>query len=191
MNRKSLAFTVKEYRDRVQKVQAIIKTCGLDGLLLHNLASICYLTGFESLSVHKFWVCLVRPEGDPLLLIQDFESYNSQWGCWVTEIETFGVTADPIPALRQLLHDQKLDRKKLGIELGILSSLSAQGFVRLQEVLPRVRFEDATRIVPRVMAVKSPTDLPAEPEKRSGPRRIVPWGVCGQPNTKTKGPCDL
>lgn len=158
-NRKSLAFSVPEYRSRVQKVQTLISKQGWDGLLLHNLASICYLTGFESLSVHKFWACLVLPEGNPILLVQDFESVNAQWGCWVERIETFGVMADPIVALKELLHELRLDRKKLGIELGILASLSAQGYVRLQESLPRVRFEDGTRVVPRVMAIKSPAEI--------------------------------
>lgn len=159
MNRKTLAFSLKEYRERTNRVQALVRAQGWDGLLLHNLASICYLTGFESLSVHKFWTCLVLPEGDPILLVQDFESYNSQWGCWLSQIQTFGVTADPMVALQRLLQDLRLDRKKLGVELGILSSLSAQGYVKLQTALPRARFEDATRVVPRVMAVKSHAEI--------------------------------
>lgn len=156
---KNLAFTVQEYRGRVAKVQKAINAFGWDGLLLHNLASICYLTGFQSLSVHKFWTCIVLPEGDPILLSQDFESYNAQWGCWLTHIETFEVFADPVAALRDLLKKMKLDRKKLGIELGTWSSLTAQGYLKLQQTVPKATFEDATDIVPRVQAVKSPTEI--------------------------------
>lgn len=159
MPSKNLAFTIQEYRGRVAKVQQAISARGWDGLLLHNLASICYLTGFESLSVHKFWTCIVLPEGDPILLSQDFESYNALWGCWLSKIETFEVFADPIAALRDLVKKLKLDRKKLGIELGTWSSLTAQGYLKLQEVLPKAKFEDATALVPSVQAVKSAAEV--------------------------------
>ena len=50
---KRLAFTVEEYRARVVKVQKALADQDLDALLVHNMASICYLTGLESIAAHK------------------------------------------------------------------------------------------------------------------------------------------
>src|SRR5262245_54807207 len=55
---KHLAFSVAEYRGRVAKVQQLMVKRGLEGLLLHNMASVCYVTGVESIAVHKYWLCL-------------------------------------------------------------------------------------------------------------------------------------
>lgn len=159
MRPKSLAFSRAEYRDRLQRAQAALAASGCDALLLHNLASICYLTGFESLAVHKFWVCIVLPTGDPILLVQDFESHNAQYGCWVTNLHTFGVAERPLPVLVRLLQKLRLDRKRLGIELGFLSTLNAQGYVWLVEQLPRAKFVDATPVVPRLRAIKSVAEI--------------------------------
>src|SRR5688572_21399793 len=46
---RKLSFTVEEYRDRVKKVQREMAKVGMDALLSHNFASICYLTGFQSI----------------------------------------------------------------------------------------------------------------------------------------------
>ena len=49
-------------------------------VLAYNMASICYLTGLESIAVHKYWLCLVPAAGDPVLLTQDFEKRRSGVG---------------------------------------------------------------------------------------------------------------
>src|SRR5262245_61342926 len=147
---KRLAFSVTEYRERVAKVQKEMSRRGLEGLLAHNLASVCYLTGMESIAAHKYWVCLVPASGDPVLLAQDFESHNARLSSWLEQTETYGLGADPLDATRQLLQSQKLDRKTLGVEMGVLSSLSAQDYLRLREVVPRARLIDATNLVPAV-----------------------------------------
>jgi Xaa-Pro dipeptidase len=132
---------------------------GLDGLLVHTMAGICYLTGLESFAVHKYWLCLVPASGDPVLLTQDFESYNARLYSWVKDVKTYAIGADPIDATRVLLKEYRLDRKTLGVDLGSLSSLSAEGYERLRAALPHAGLVNATELVPGVAAVKSPAEV--------------------------------
>jgi len=156
---KRLAFSVAEYRERVARVQKEMSRRGLEGLLAQNLASVCYLTGVESIAAHKYWLCLVPASGDPVLLAQDFESHNARLSSWLEQTETYALSADPVGATRRLLQSQKLDKKTLGVEMGVLSSLSAQDYLRLREAVPKARLVDATNLVPAVAAVKSPAEI--------------------------------
>jgi Xaa-Pro dipeptidase len=157
MNR--LAFTISEYRTRVRKAQQAMAAQGLDGLLVHNMAGICYLTGLESIAVHKYWLCLVPAAGDPLLLTQDFESYNIRISSWLKIAATYAIGADPVAATKTLLQSAKLDGKKLGVEMGPLSSLSLRDYLRLKTLLPKANFIDATALVPSIAAIKSPAEI--------------------------------
>lgn len=156
---KRLAFTVEEYRARVAKVQKSLVDQKLDGLLVNNMASICYLTGLESIAVHKYWLCVVPMEGDPVLLSQDFESHNALVSSWVDQVETYGIVDDPVAATARLLQARGLDQKRLGIELGSLSSLSVQNYLRLREAVPKATLVDATDLVPCVASIKSPAEI--------------------------------
>lgn len=159
MPAKQLAFTVSEYQARVRKVQQALAAKGLAGLLVDNLASICYLTGLESFAVHKYWLCLLPAVGDPILLTQDFESHNALLYSWVKQVETYALFTDPVKATVDLLKAQKLDGKSLGIELGPLSSISIQDYLRLREALPKAKLIDATNVVPCVGGIKSPAEI--------------------------------
>lgn len=154
-----LAFTVEEYRARTGQVQAVMAAKQLDAMLCYNMASICYLTGLESIAAHKYWLCLVPAAGDPVLLMQDFESHNASLSSWIEQIETYGIFADPVAATGGLLKTRKLDAGRLGMELGALSSLSTQDFLRLRELLSAAKLVDATDVVPCVAAIKSPAEI--------------------------------
>ena len=156
---KQLAFSVEEYRGRVAVVQQALAQHGLDALLVYNPASICYLTGLESIAVSKYWLCLLPAGGDPLLLTQDFESHNAQLSSWIDEVETYGIVADPVQATQRMLQARGLDGKVLGVELGPLSSLSTQDYLRLRQAVPAARLVDAGEIVPCAAAIKSPAEI--------------------------------
>ena len=66
---KQLAFTVQEYRERVEKVQREMAAKHLDGLLLHSMPNICYMTGMQSLALDKYYLVVVPRSGDPVLVI--------------------------------------------------------------------------------------------------------------------------
>ncbi len=153
------AFTVAEYRRRVASVQDAMAAADLDVLLAHSMASVCYLTGLESFAVHKYWLAAVPRSGDPILLVQGFESLNASIGCWITDVVTYDLQADHVTATAELLSDRGFDGGRLGIELGPLTSLTPHDYVRLGELLPRASFTDAAPLISSVRAIKSAAEI--------------------------------
>ncbi len=47
----------------------------------------------------------------------------------------------------------------MGVEIGALSSLSTQDYLRLREALPAARLVNATEIVPCAALIKSPAEI--------------------------------
>src|ERR1700722_9879086 len=108
---RNLSFTVEEYRARVRKVQTAIAETPLDGLLCHDVASTCYLTGFQSIiGAGKYVMTFVPREGDPVLVAQDFEMYNASISCWLEKEgkRAYRLFDDPITTTSQLLFERGL-----------------------------------------------------------------------------------
>jgi Xaa-Pro aminopeptidase len=153
-----LAFSPEEYRARVRAVQARLAGQGLDALLCHAFPNICYLTGFETVAAHKYFMLALRPEGDPILLSQDFEAHNALVSAWTGRPVTYPVWGDGIDASRDLLQQLGLADKRLGVDYEA-SSLTAARWLRLREALPRAVFVDASGLVEGVRVVKSPAEV--------------------------------
>jgi Xaa-Pro aminopeptidase len=66
-----LAFSVEEYRSRLDQAQARMVARRLDALLVSNRADLCYLTGMESLHLLAHIVAIIPAAGDPILVASD------------------------------------------------------------------------------------------------------------------------
>ena len=153
-----LAFSVDEYRARVAAVQRCIAAAGIDALLCHTFPNICYLTGFETIGAHKYYLLIVRPEGDPVLLTQDFEAHNGRVSSWLSDFATYPVWADPIGVSRDLLASLGLAEGRLGVEMDA-TTLTPHTWGRLREALPNATFVDATGTVEALRLIKSPAEV--------------------------------
>ena len=158
---KSLAFPVSEYRRRAVRVQALMAEQGIDVLLATTIATVCYLSGLESVSPHKYWLVAVPRSGDPVILCQDFESHNALLSSWLPPEFQYGLLEDPIAATARLVAKLGATRGVIGVELAIPSSLSAQGYLRLRDALPDATLKDASDCVPQAMAIKSDVEIAA------------------------------
>ncbi|MBM3261907.1 MAG: aminopeptidase P family protein [candidate division Zixibacteria bacterium] len=155
----SLSFSTDEYRARVAAVQHRIAEAGLDALLCHSFPNICYLTGFETVGAHKYFMLVIRPEGEPSLLTQDFEAHNGRISSWLTDtIVPHSLWDDPIDASRDLLCLLKLEHGRLGVEMDA-TTLTPDRYRRLCAALPDATLIDASGTVEDVRLIKSPTEL--------------------------------
>ncbi|MCX5658525.1 MAG: Xaa-Pro peptidase family protein [Planctomycetota bacterium] len=156
---KSLAFDLAEYHRRVAAVQAAMAERDLDLLLATTMASICYLTGLESVAPHKFWLVAVPRSGPPVLLCQDFESHNALLGSWIDATYLYGVGEEPIALAAKLVNDLGARAGRIGTEQSNYTSLSIADYLRLKSLLPAATLAEATDLVPRVMAIKSAPEI--------------------------------
>lgn len=155
---KSLSFPVAEYEARLRRVQAAMARADIDVLLCHNVAGICYLTGFESVQWYKYTLAVVPRQGAPILLAQDFEMANACATVWCDDWVTYPCYSDPIAVTRDLLRARGLDRLRLGIELNRWS-LSVPVYQQLCAALAGATLVDATALLEQEMRVKSPAEI--------------------------------
>jgi Xaa-Pro dipeptidase len=160
LNHRELAFSQGEYERRAAAVQEAMLRAGIDVMLATTLASVCYLSGIESVSPHKLWAVAVPKTGKPRLFCQDFESHNARLSSWLQPEFKYPVVGDAIGPLAGMLKEIGAGGARIGTETAYCwSSLSVQGFLRLKEMLPGATFVDATDCVGRVMAIKSPPEI--------------------------------
>ncbi len=112
-----IAFPIEEYEHRVTRARDEMSKLGLDALLLHDLPSICYLSGYESWNTTGYYALLLPREGQPSLVLWKSEQGNALLSSWVTNHATFPTGANPIDTTIELLRTSKLDRGRVGIEL--------------------------------------------------------------------------
>lgn len=155
---RDLSFPTAEYELRLRKVQAAMAAAGIDVLLCHSVASICYLTGFESAQWSKYTMAVVTPDGPPILLAQDFEMANACATVWCSDWVTYPCHADPIATTRELLRARGWDRRRLGVELNRWS-LAVPTYLQLREAFAGTALVDATALMERVLRVKSPAEI--------------------------------
>ena len=71
-----LTFPLEEYRSRYRRVQRMITGAGLDYLVSTYLPPICWITGYETLASAAPVALVIPAEGEPTLMIDDFEAFN-------------------------------------------------------------------------------------------------------------------
>ncbi len=156
----TLSFPTQEYGRRVRAVQQQAQRLDLDVMLATTMASVCYLSGIESVSPHKFWLVAVPREGAPLLFCQDFESHNAAISSWLPAEFTYPVGEDSVSYVVAMLRKLGFASARIGLESGYCwSSLSVQMYARMKQMLPDAEFVDATEAVSRAMSIKSAVEI--------------------------------
>jgi Xaa-Pro dipeptidase len=157
--KQSLAFELGEYHRRVVGVQARMRELGVDLMLATTMASVCYLSGLESVSPHKLWLVAVPASGTPEVLCQDFESHNALLDSWIVPGFMYGVGQEPIATVAGMVRKMGFERARIGLEECNYTSLSIADYDRLKGLLPGARFVEATDCVQRVMSIKSAPEV--------------------------------
>ena len=151
-------FSEEEMRARRVKAAAAVAGAGLDGLLMFKQESMYYLTGYDSFGFSLFQ-CLVMDAGGRVALLTRLPDLRQ--ARHTSDVEDVRIWhevegADPMADLRALLAEMGLAGGKLGVELDSYG-LKAHWWERLKGSLGAFcAFEDASTLVDRLRAVKSP-----------------------------------
>jgi Xaa-Pro dipeptidase len=157
---REMAFSDAEYRERLARVRRAMAAEGLDLLLLHHLPSVCYLTGYQT-PVSDWYNCLLVPLDGPLSLqVCDFEVGLALVHTTVERILSvrWNRMDEAAAQLVDLLGETGLEGRRVGIEPR-RTGLNAHTYQLLRDRFPRAEFRDASDLVPRLRAVKSPAEL--------------------------------
>jgi len=153
-------FSKQEMSARRERLVAAMAAEGLDGLLLFAQESMYWLTGYDSFGFCFFQCLYVSIDGRTALLTRSADLRQAERTSNIRDIRIWkdGLGADPTQDLRTLLDDLAA-RGRLGVEYDSYGLTHYNGR-RLEAALnPNVELIDASGLVPRLRAAKSPEEL--------------------------------
>jgi len=164
---KELAFPAEEYFRRMAAVQARMAEQGIDVLCCFNIASSCYLTGYDSHMAPTYQVTVLPAEGKPVFTCAELEAPVVNLHAVTEDVRVFDWTraSDTATWLGELLIDLGFGEKRIGIELkndenfAVGRAADAATYIRLKEMLPGAEIVDATRLVLEERLIKTEAEL--------------------------------
>ncbi|AGB73666.1 MULTISPECIES: M24 family metallopeptidase [Rhizobium] len=157
---KFTAFEQKDYNYRVQRVREKMAQAEIDVLLVTDLSNICYLTGFQTL-VSDWYSCLILPaQGNLVLHVCDLEVDLGRVHTNVERIESimWSRMDEAGTELALIIDSLNSTPKKIGLE-SRQKGLTPYAYSKLCSAFPNAIVADASGLVTRIRAVKSPTEI--------------------------------
>ena len=152
-----LPFGRAEYRTRVERVVKEMADRGADLLLVDQIDSLAYLTGYSH-SAARYQAALISPSGGVTLLIRSSDLPGARRQATADAFETFHDHEDEIALLTRLLGDS--GAKTLAIETDS-HFLTIQRLERIEAALPALKFADFGKVIWECRLIKSQAEIEA------------------------------
>ena len=160
-------FTVKEYKNRLKKVQSEMQKKGIELLISQDTANINYLTGYDAWSFYYSQCVIVHMNSDEPLC---FVRAQDAGGAFITTylkkeniiiydekyIHTW--PTHPYDALVDLIRKKKWDKINIGVEMDA-HYFTAYCYEKLKKGLPNAKILDSERLVNWVRVEKSIAEI--------------------------------
>ena len=160
-------FTVKEYKNRLKKVQSEMQKKGIELLISQDTANINYLTGYDAWSFYYSQCVIVHVNSDEPLC---FVRAQDAGGAFITTylkkeniiiydekyIHTW--PTHPYDALVDLIKKKNWDKANIGVEMDA-HYFTAYCYEKLKKGLPNAKILDAERLVNWVRVEKSIAEI--------------------------------
>lgn len=157
----ALHFTIEEFAERRKRVVQALAAQELDGLLMFRQESMYYLTGYDSFG-YVFFQCLyLGADGSMTLLTRAPDLRQARHTSMIEDIRVWIDAPDANPALelKEILREHGCANKCLGVEYEAYG-LTARNGKRLDAALDGFcTLKDASDLVNRLRAVKSPAEM--------------------------------
>ena len=157
----ALHFSREELAGRREKACAALRARGLDGLLMFRQESMFYLTGYDTFGYCFFQCLYMGADGRLMLLTRAPDLRQARHTSMIEDVRVWVDAAgrDPAEQLRAILEELGCKGAKLGVEYEAYGLTAANGR-RLEAALAGFcALEDASDLVSRLRAVKSPAEL--------------------------------
>ncbi len=160
-------FTVKEYKNRLKKVQSEMQKKGIELLISQDTANINYLTGYDAWSFYYSQCVIVHVNSDQPLC---FVRAQDAGGAFITTylkkeniiiydekyIHTW--PTHPYDALVDLIKKKKWDKINIGVEMDA-HYFTAYCYEKLKKGLPNAKILDSERLVNWARVEKSIAEI--------------------------------
>ena len=160
-------FTVKEYKNRLKKVQSEMQKKGIELLISQDTANINYLTGYDAWSFYYSQCVIIHVNSDEPLC---FVRAQDAGGAFITTylkkeniiiydekyIHTW--PTHPYDALVDLIKKKKWDKINIGVEMDA-HYFTAYCYEKLKKGFPNAKILDSERLVNWVRVEKSIAEI--------------------------------
>jgi len=157
-------FSVTEYRDRVNRAQALMAQKGYDALFFSQPEIVAYFTGYKSwlgkVSKHRSFVTIIAREGDPVLFLPPIERGDGEGFAWVSDLRLW-TDGDYLSTWERGLRDLGLASGTIAAELGpdMQIGMSVNDWEDFRRRFPTATFVDASALLWQVRMIKSPREI--------------------------------
>jgi Xaa-Pro dipeptidase len=155
---KEKRFTAGEQQRRLDAVRGQMVAQEIDALLVFSAGNVYYLTGYHSVNSWDFQCCIVTHQGNPTLLLFNFELGRFLASSWLDEPVLYTAHDNPVQKVIELLEALHLRDRRLGIEENS-PNLGVRKYRQLQQLLGTARWTDASGLVDKVRLVKSSEEI--------------------------------
>ena len=164
----ALHFTKAEFDRRKSALRAALAEAKLDGILLFQQESMYWLTGYDTFGFCFFQSLIVTADGRMALLTRSADLRQAQHTSIIEDIRVWKDAADANPAvdLTTLAAELGLEGQRLGVEYESYGLVASNGRKLDGAFAGFAALEDASTLVTRLRAVKSPEEM--EHVRRAG-----------------------
>jgi Xaa-Pro aminopeptidase len=148
------AFTVEDYRARMDRVVAQAEEAGLDGVVVAPGPDLVWLTGYQPTAItERLTMLVLRPDAAPALLAPTLERPDAEAavGAPALEMLDWADGSDPYDAASVLVRPDG--------QYAVSDATWASHLLGLQYRLPEARFRGLGTSLPMLRAVKGPDEL--------------------------------
>ncbi len=156
-----LHFSEAELADRRARTCAAMADAGLDGLLCFRQETMFWLTGYDTFG-YVFFQCLyIGADGTLTLLTRAPDLRQAQLTSVIDDIRIWvdRIDASPAEQLREILDGHGCRGKRLGVEWEAYGLTANNGRAVEAALDGFCILEDASRLVSRLRAIKSPAEM--------------------------------
>ena len=139
--------------ERLARARARMAELDVDALLLSVGPDLPWLTGYEAMPLERLTMLVVRPDGDPVLLVPRLEAPRVDLAGATFALETWDETDDPVARVAALVGGAA--RPAIGDQTW------ARFVLALQTALPAARFSSAGAVLAPLRAVKDAAEIAA------------------------------
>jgi len=138
---------------RLTRARARMDALGVDALLLSVGPDLPYLTGYEAMPLERLTMFVLRPDGEPVLLVPRLEAPRVVPRPDLFVIETWDETDDPVARVAALAAGAR--------RVAVGDQTWARFVLDLQRALPAAEFSPAGRVLAPLRVVKDATEVDA------------------------------
>jgi Xaa-Pro dipeptidase len=153
---------IAEYSARTDRIREQMQLRGLDGLFVMQPMNVWYVSGFWEFVPIRIEAVLVPQQGECVFIVSKNEYEYAVKTSWIKDIRYYtefpekGRHQNPYDLIVDAVKDRDLARGVIGFEEDFMPVVEHK---RLQSVLPKAKFEEASDVLKLCRMVKSPYEI--------------------------------